>query len=706
VTKQVSVKNTGLTDGSYSEVYVRIQLKEYFEIIPMKIESDGYRYMVDNTGKFIIYPTEADALAAYEGHTVTELTDAVSGEHGWFVRTQGGDNDGQYGREVYTTYELDYSEIQHLVGTTREDADADALHNTKPNGECTYPIHFWDDISNLNNVYAQPNAENYVKWNLGGVVNGNPTVMLMTDWISAGSQPVAAWIIDDRDKTDFATGEGPWIYWGQLLQPGEETADFLKTIELLQQPDGEFYYAIHVEMEAVSLDEMLRTDVDGEGNPKTQWTDMPTEIKDSYVANSPKVTLDFDTRTEPYSIYVGDTFTAPDVTVKPAGSATNVTWTSDNDLVATVDETTGLVTGVSPGEVTITVTAANGEKASYTITILPDDVTEFKVDWFTNTSSGNHDTSYRGVKTVTDPTLSNVSGNNFDHGSTTAPTQSRTWRATVTGNGTTHNNSKWEILSQTGSNIVPGLTWHNPIGSTTNYLDIPADYNGTIKVRVSAQYNSEWDVEFEIAVEPRPIVANGRQLLPAKSGDTVNWTEVATYTDSDGKNYSLIVRNNRISLTAFGTDGHYDGSTLQSTINNWWNTTTATGLIDYAVTNNAMYRLGTTFVNVGDGFSKPLGPELAGRTANTAFPLSSGEGIQFCSYGWGIQDGVNVSNSGDSHSNCEKLSDLGYGGWLRSMAHATGNASRFNSTGVIISDAATVSSATRPALWVKTEIFD
>ena len=64
LTKQISVKNTGLTDGTFEEVYVRIQLKEYMDFKPMIIEETAERYMIDTSGAFIVFNSEAAAQAA------------------------------------------------------------------------------------------------------------------------------------------------------------------------------------------------------------------------------------------------------------------------------------------------------------------------------------------------------------------------------------------------------------------------------------------------------------------------------------------------------------------------------------------------------------------------------------------------------------------------------------------------------------------
>lgn len=76
------------------------------------------------------------------------------------------------------------------------------------------------------------------------------------------------------------------------------------------------------------------------------------------------------------SIYTGGTTTLT-AEVSPANASNkSVTWSSSNSYIATVDENTGVVTGVSVGTVTITArTVDGGYTASATITVTPVPVT-------------------------------------------------------------------------------------------------------------------------------------------------------------------------------------------------------------------------------------------------------------------------------------------------------------------------------------------
>jgi hypothetical protein len=349
--KEISVKNTGVAANGYVETYARIQLKEYLEITPMIIEQTEERYMIDTAGEYIVFDTQEEAETAYPEHTVAELTDAVSGVSGFFVQTKEHDDNGQYGKFVTTKYELS-DEVQHIAGDTRYENEPADNHQVKPNGECTYPVRLWEDGSD------NPAAE-YVKW----VLNSDD-VVLLSEW---DGEPGPFWIIDDT-----ADNDNPWIYWGEALYPGVETADFLKAVELLKQPNGDFYYALHTELEALSLDELFGED--------PQWPDAPAGIKTSYQENAPQVLLiekeSGEAAETSYIIKQGETL-AFDAVVKPDSASQDVAW-SVSPANGTVSTENGsfFVTGEKPGTVTVKATAENGKYATVKVT-----VTNEKTSW-------------------------------------------------------------------------------------------------------------------------------------------------------------------------------------------------------------------------------------------------------------------------------------------------------------------------------------
>lgn len=82
------------------------------------------------------------------------------------------------------------------------------------------------------------------------------------------------------------------------------------------------------------------------------------------------------------TVVVGKTLPAPTVTYTPADTTDTkaVTWSSSDTAVATVNETTGVVSGVKAGEATITATFSETIKATYTVTVTADEVPCTKIE--------------------------------------------------------------------------------------------------------------------------------------------------------------------------------------------------------------------------------------------------------------------------------------------------------------------------------------
>ena len=278
LTKEVSVLNNGDAEEGFEEVYVRIQLKEYMDFKPMETEITTDRYMIDTEGKFIFYACSAAsssnqtaAIAYFNGRSETSgavtasdltfLTDAAGKVTGYFLKTQIDDVNGVYGKHVYTKYDL--GDMEWLVGDESllnayiEGNTPHSAHNARPNAECGYPVHEWAG-TDLEEVLAQPGADLYIKWLLGD------DVVLYSEWAATGAEAGPFWIIDDR-----ANGNG-YVYWGEALQPGDSTALFLEAIEMIEKPEGDFNYRLHVELDAISISEFFGKD--------PQWTDAPEEI--------------------------------------------------------------------------------------------------------------------------------------------------------------------------------------------------------------------------------------------------------------------------------------------------------------------------------------------------------------------------------------------------------------------------------------------
>ncbi|MDR0286496.1 MAG: DUF6273 domain-containing protein [Clostridiales bacterium] len=299
--KTVSVANVGDVLDNYYSAYVRVSLKEFMQIYETKYNETEHRYMVydgvrhlfdgettkingslDGKGHFVTFSSESAALAAYPGHVIMQLTDCVTGDSGFMVRTQAGDEDGQYGRYVVTSIDdqvplstpiippcpVGVGDDGYYTDEKQAPSAPNGQHHEVKNGECLYPETYLYDLLNGSNadISVTKNIREYVDM----IIPAN--VKPLSWFVGANnSKPYAGWIYDDT-----TTNTDPYIYWGQFLAPGESTADLMEAIELLKRPGDNFYYALHVDMQAISLDELLTS----------EWN---TELKQSYIDYAPGV---------------------------------------------------------------------------------------------------------------------------------------------------------------------------------------------------------------------------------------------------------------------------------------------------------------------------------------------------------------------------------------------------------------------------------
>lgn len=208
------------------------------------------------------------------------------------------------------------------------------------------------------------------------------------------------------------------------------------------------------------------------------------------------VTLSFPE--DSYSATLGETFTAPTLSVDPAGAASEVTYSSSDTDVATVDASTGAITLVAAGTTTITAEISGSETyqnatASYTLTVeeaaQPGIITDFKETFTDCDGTGGNDGSWSGniaSSAFSDSKADNagwalVSGNAANEcikigtgskqGSATTPNIAVTPGITYT---LTFNAGAWEgdqttlNISATGGNLSQSTVTLNS-GSWNNY---------------------------------------------------------------------------------------------------------------------------------------------------------------------------------------------------------------------------------------------
>ncbi|MCL2106718.1 MAG: Ig-like domain-containing protein [Oscillospiraceae bacterium] len=505
VKKEIRVANVGRRDDGYGNVYVRLQLKEYMEIGEVTYVETEKRYMIDIHGQYITRPTQEEAARDFPGHNYAELTDAVTGASGWFIETQAHDPNGQMGKHVITN--IIVGDADPVIPDSMRAVNLNH-HGVMVNGElvtrsdeCDYPVHPWDYANGLD---VREYIEAYITWGLN-----TGAIIRYSDWI-LDPVPVAKWIVDDSPN-----GDG-WAYWGQPLLPESETANLLDTVKLISQPDGSFYYVIHVDMEAVSLDELIKND------PDLGWNG---DIRDSYIQNAPSARFNGATPTE---VEVGKSVNSPSVTIGPEGSDQSpLKWSSSNPSLATVDQN-GVVTGVAKGgPVTITVTGPNGGRESYTITVVEGETT------------------------------------------TTAPVTVPATGVTINGGNKNMTVGQTENLTITK---VPGGTTDTPVWSSSDSAIVEVDQNGKITAKAPGT------ATITVTMEPSgvsnsitvTVTAAAPEELPLKNGEGPyealsddfrfnGWIRPSSFIIADLEN-ECTFKLKDILAASFGTD--YSGITV------------------------------------------------------------------------------------------------------------------------------------------------
>ncbi|MCL2432792.1 DUF6273 domain-containing protein [Candidatus Bathycorpusculum sp.] len=207
---------------------------------------------------------------------------------------------------------------------------------------------------------------------------------------------------------------------------------------------------------------------------------------------------------------------------------------------------------------------------------------------------------------------------------------------------------------------------------------------------------------------------NGRTLTASLTGDTSDWIEIATSGE-----YSLILRkenlpNSRIPFA--NSYVSYPTSDARTFVNNWFkNTLSSTARIrDFTVQNNANTTLGA-FASTGSGLSTPS--SAPARTGDdVAFLLSFAEASLYCSKQYATSTTNWVNSPSIAQSNYGKLTipsgQQNDFWWLRSPGATSTSTSSVGSHSPALADLVYQSSTIggypyiRPALWVKSNVFD
>ena len=229
LTKKVWAKNNG--DGA---VYVRVQLKEYMDTAQVDYTYTPEYLMVHSDGSFVA----ADSAAALKSWLAANyprlpVADAQIVEYQahndtlprfYFATDVTSINNGVYGKKMVLGFTASASNTSLVPGVSR--ASYNPVREEHAAGECLYTPHLWGT--------AVDPFHQYVAWTLGA------QVIKLSAW---DGMPTAKWVLDD-------SGAEGWAYWGQALAAGGSTLMLMESIELIQAPEGQFYYAIHVDMDA------------------------------------------------------------------------------------------------------------------------------------------------------------------------------------------------------------------------------------------------------------------------------------------------------------------------------------------------------------------------------------------------------------------------------------------------------------------------
>lgn len=292
VTKTVSVLNPGAETAddtaNYGDIFVRLQLKEFMEFYEVTYIRTAERYMTDKDGQFIAfdpadYGSPAAAFAAAQAYAADLEAKYGNAPHiikqermyntpaavananlPWYIQTKESDPGGIYGDFIITGIEVDESGPRNIIkdasqipGKASGDQAANhndyTFHEGEPdsaaahgNGECNYTVHTWNGglYSFFVNGPGEETFMDYIEWIFGG------DVITYEQWQNNfGGKVVEKWVVDTNSP------EG-WVYWMSPLAPGQKTSDLLKAMDLIKQPGDAFYYALHVDMQAVCFNEL------------------------------------------------------------------------------------------------------------------------------------------------------------------------------------------------------------------------------------------------------------------------------------------------------------------------------------------------------------------------------------------------------------------------------------------------------------------
>ena len=296
--KDIYVENFTDPDNGGEDIYARIRLEEYFEVV-MNYGTDAAKTetlvgstqeVADDSGN-IAYDKDGNVL--YERVYATYQFDGNENEDGtykaavdedgtgWWTWTVGGEdsetvyymptfnrNKDSLVADINGVYEDAVGGISDRDGSQYTDYtayDADSI-------KTAYEI-YDGDVNSLDELTAVKvadiveNGENSEHYDEDAIVlvedathqaetvGATNGLISMADWLALG---------DDDDKDNYwVYDEDGWVYWSSPIKAGETTGLLLDGIELSQVMDDTWYYAINVVAQFVTADDVGKTDGTG-----------------------------------------------------------------------------------------------------------------------------------------------------------------------------------------------------------------------------------------------------------------------------------------------------------------------------------------------------------------------------------------------------------------------------------------------------------
>ena len=164
---------------------------------------------------------------------------------------------------------------------------------------------------------------------------------------------------------------------------------------------------------------------------------------------------------------------------KTSDTKTKITWSSNNTGVATVNESTGLVTAKAKGTAVITATTANGKKATCTITVIKN-ITSLTVS-ASKTTLETGDTMQVTANIQPTDTTESITWSSKNAG--VATVNASTGQVTGKSNGTVEIVAKSSTTGKTASVTIKVQT--SPQGISLNKTSETLDMSGTKTLQLS-----------------------------------------------------------------------------------------------------------------------------------------------------------------------------------------------------------------------------